>query len=155
MAEKRGHIADFHSKIGQEIGISNWHLVDQARIDAFAAATNDFQFIHVDPDRAASTPFGGTIAHGFLPLSLLSVMLSEALGEISDVAMSLNYGFEQVRFISPVRAEKNIRAHFDLKEFKERKSGQWQMLLEVSVEIQGEAKPALVAHWLVLQFAQG
>ncbi|WP_281354878.1 MaoC family dehydratase [Chelativorans xinjiangense] len=134
---------------GRELGVSDWHLIEQGRVSDFAAVTEDFQFIHVDPDRSAVTPFGGTIAHGFLLLSLLSVMFKEAVGEIRGVAMSMNYGFESVRFVSPIRTGNRIRGRFTLKECDERKAGQWRLLLHSTVEVEREEKTALVADWLV------
>lgn len=147
-------IADLTSAIGHELGVSDWHQIDQERVSGFAEVTEDLQFIHVDPDRAAATQFGGTIAHGFLPLSLLSVFLYEAVGEISDAAMSLNYGFESVRFISPVSTGKRVRGRFVLKECTERQPSQWKMSMTSTVEIEGEEKPALVADWLVILLSE-
>lgn len=145
---------ELKEKVGMEIGVSDWHLVAQGRINAFAETTEDFQYIHVDAERAATTPFGGTIAHGFLQLSLLSVLLSEAVGEIGGSNMLMNYGFESVRFISPVRSGKRVRGRFVLKECVERKTGQWKITLESTVEIEDEDKPALVAEWLVLAMSE-
>lgn len=150
MAQESFSISSLRAKIGSELGVSEWHEIDQARVSAFAEVTEDFQFIHVDPAKAAASPFGGTIAHGFLPLSLLSVMFEEVVGEIEGSGMSLNYGFEAVRFILPVRTGTNIRGRFHLQACKERQPGQWQLELVASVEIDGEDKPALVARWLVL-----
>ncbi|SMF41496.1 Acyl dehydratase [Tistlia consotensis] len=138
------------SKVGCELGTSDWHLVDQDRVSAFAAVTEDFQFIHVDPERAAATRFGGTIAHGFLPLSLLSVLFLEACGEVRGAGLSMNYGFDSVRFIAPLRTGRRIRGRFGLKDCLERQPGQWRLVLESAVEIEGEDKPALVADWIVL-----
>lgn len=143
-------ISDLRAKIGAELGVSNWHLIDQSQVSAFADVTKDRQFIHVDPEKAKATPFGGTIAHGFLPLSLLSVMFEEVVGDIGGVGMMLNYGFEAVRFISPVRTGKKIRGRFQLQSCTERQPGQWKLELVASVEVEGEEKPALVARWLVL-----
>jgi acyl dehydratase len=153
MARSPFELSELQMMTGSEIGVSEWHLIDQDRVSTFATVTDDFQFIHVDPERAASTPFGGTIAHGFMLLSLLSAMFREAVGTIQDTAMSMNYGFESVRFISPVRTGKRIRARFALKECVVRKPGQWKLTLETTVEIENEAKPALVASWLVLTYA--
>jgi len=141
------------AKVGCELGVSRWHLIDQTRVSAFAAETEDFQFIHVDPERAAATPFGGTIAHGFLPLSLLSALLWEACGEIRGAGLSMNYGFESVRFLAPVRTGRRIRGRFLLRACEPRRPGQWKLVLGATVEIEGEDKPALVADWLVLLFA--
>ena len=140
------------TKVGSKLGVSDWVLIDQKRVSAFAEVTDDFQFIHVDPEQAAATPFGGTIAHGFLALSLLSTMLRSALGGIPG-GMSMNYGFDAVRLISPVRTGSRVRAHFTLKDCVERKAGQWKLVLETVVEIDGQDKPALVADWLVVLVA--
>jgi acyl dehydratase len=136
--------------IGHELGISRWHDIDQNRVSGFAEVTEDFQFIHVDPDRAAGTQFGGTIAHGFLPLSLLSVFFFEAVGEIADAEMSMNYGFDSVRFIAPVPTGRRVRGRFVLKRCAERQPGQWKLSMICTVEIEEEVKPALVANWIVI-----
>lgn len=138
------------SRIGREIGYSDWREVTQDRIDRFAEATDDHQFIHVDPDRARRSPFGGTIAHGFLSLSLLSALFDDAVGTIEGVSMSVNYGFNSVRMVSPVKAGSRIRGRFVLKDLVARKPGQWQLTLDVAVDIEHEDKPALVCEWLIL-----
>jgi acyl dehydratase len=145
-------IEDIQSKVGSEIGVSDWILVDQARIDAFAEVTEDPQFIHVDPEAAARTPFGGTIAHGFLTLSLLSRMAADAMLRPENVKMGVNYGFERVRFMAPVRSGKRVRGRFTLARFEEKKPGQWQFVHNVTVEVEGEDKPAFVADWIGLIF---
>ncbi len=145
-------IEEIKAKVGSEIGISDWIPIDQARIDAFADVTEDPQFIHIDPQAAARTPFGGTIAHGFLTLSLLSRMAADAMLRPEDVKMGVNYGFERVRFMAPVRSGKRVRGRFRLVRFEEKRPGQWQFVHEVSVEIEGEDKPALVAEWIGLIF---
>ncbi len=145
-------IEDIQSKVGSEVGVSDWILVDQARIDAFAGITEDPQFIHIDPEAAAKTPFGGTVAHGFLTLSLLSRMAADAMHRPEGVKMGVNYGFERVRFMAPVRSGKRVRGHFTLARFEEKKPGQWQFVHNVVVEIEGEEKPALVADWIGLIF---
>ncbi|HET9640284.1 MAG TPA: MaoC family dehydratase [Allosphingosinicella sp.] len=145
-------IEDIQSKVGTEVGVSDWILVDQARIDAFADVTEDPQFIHIDPEAAAKTPFGGTIAHGFLTLSLLSRMAADAMLRPEGVKMGVNYGFERVRFMAPVRSGKRVRSRFTLARFEEKKPGQWQFVHNVTVEIEGEEKPALVADWIGLIF---
>ncbi len=145
-------IDDIKARVGSEIGTSGWILVDQARIDRFAEVTEDPQFIHVDPQAAARTPFGGTIAHGFLTLSLLSRMAADAMLRPESVRMTVNYGFEKVRFIAPVRAGKRLRGHFTLARIEEKKPGQWQFAHHVSVEIEGEDKPALTAEWIGMIF---
>jgi acyl dehydratase len=147
-------IEDIKARIGSEIGVSGWILVDQARIDAFAEVTEDPQFIHIDPVAAAQTPFGGTIAHGFLSLSLLSRMAGEATFVPEGVKMGVNYGFERVRFLAPVRSGKRVRGRFTLASLEEKRAGQWQFVHNVTVEIEGEDKPALVADWIGLIFVQ-
>jgi acyl dehydratase len=141
---------DIRAQIGDEIGVSSWLLVDQERIDAFADATEDRQFIHVDPATAAQTPFGGTIAHGFLTLSLLSRMAAETMLVPNGVKMALNYGFDRVRFLAPVKSGKRVRGRFSLDSVDEKAAGQWLMRHNVTVEIEGEDKPALTAVWLGL-----
>jgi acyl dehydratase len=145
-------IEDIVSKVGQEIGVSGWLTVDQARIDAFAEVTEDHQFIHVDPEAAARTPFGGTIAHGFLSLSLLSRMAADVMMVPDTLKMAVNYGFERVRFIAPVRSGRRVRGRFVLKSAEEKRPGQWQFVHSVTVEIEGEEKPALQADWIGMIF---
>ena len=139
---------EIRSKIGSDIGSTDWVEISQERIDAFADVTIDPQFIHVDPERAAAGPFGGTIAHGFLTLSMLSWMSNQVVLLPPNAKLSVNYGFERIRFIAPVRAGKRIRGHFRLASFVEKQAGQWQNVHEVTVEIEGEEKPALVAEWI-------
>lgn len=144
-------LEDLVAQVGTEIGLSDWITVDQPMIDRFAAATNDHQFIHVDPERAAAEgPFGGTIAHGFLTVSLLSAMNYDCIPAVKDQQLSVNYGFEKLRFMAPVKAGKRIRGRFVLSEARRR--GQQMMMLryQVTVEIEGETKPALTADWLTL-----
>ncbi len=134
--------------MGETGQVSRWFLVDQARIDAFAALTEDRQFIHVDPQAAAATPFGGTIAHGFLTLSLLSAMAYDAMPEIAG--LGVNYGFDRLRFIAPVRAGSRLRGRFKLMERGLRAPGQALSRYDVTVEIEGADKPALAGVWLTL-----
>ena len=141
---------EIRATIGRESGVSSWIEIDQARIDAFADATEDRQFIHIDPAMAAQTPFGGTIAHGFLTLSLLSRMGAEAMLLPDTLKMAINYGVEQVRFLAPVRSGKRIRGHFTLDSVEEKGPGRVLMRHRVSVEIEDEEKPALTALWLGL-----
>jgi acyl dehydratase len=143
---------EIRSKVGEEVGVSSWLLVDQARIDAFADATEDHQFIHVDPQAAAQTPFGGTIAHGFLTLSLLSRMAAEATLLPGGLKMAVNYGFDRVRFLAPVSSGKRVRGRFTLDSVEEKAPGQMLMRHTVTVEIEGADKPALTAEWLGLMF---
>ena len=142
--------------VGQEVGVSNWHLVDQERINEFAEATEDHQFIHVDPERAKrETPFGAAIAHGFLTLSLMSVFSYEAMPKIIGTTMGVNYGFDKMRFLSPVRAGSRVRGRFVLTEAMLRKPTEMLSRTSVTVEIEGETKPALVADWLgLIYFAE-
>ncbi len=129
--------------------VSDWVLVDQGMIDRFAEATGDHQFIHVDPVRAAQTPFGGTIAHGFLTLSLMPLLRSKApSAEIPGVRMGVNYGGNKTRFLSPVRSGKRVRGRFRMLEVVEKRPGQFQQTTEFTVEIEGEEKPALIAEWI-------
>jgi acyl dehydratase len=140
------------AKTGEEVGVSGWLTVDQVRIDAFAEATEDRQFIHVDPAAATQTPFGGTIAHGFLTLSLLSRMGAEAMLLPECLKMAVNYGFDRVRFLAPVKAGKRVRGRFVLDSVEEKAAGQFLVRHTVTVEIEGEDKPALTASWLGLMF---
>jgi acyl dehydratase len=143
-------LTEIESRIGQEVGVSSWMLVDQARINAFADATEDHQFIHVDPRAAAQTPFGGTIAHGFLTLSLLSRMGAEAMLLPEGLRMAVNYGLERVRFLATVPSGSRVRGRFTLDSAEEKAAGQWLLRHSVNVEIEQEEKPALTALWLTL-----
>jgi acyl dehydratase len=143
---------EIRARVGEEIGVSDWLTVDQARIDSFADATEDRQFIHTDPTAAGQTPFGGTIAHGFLSLSLLSRMGAEAMLIPGGVKMAVNYGFDRVRFLAPVRSGKRVRGRFVLDSVEEKAPGQMLMRHTVTVEIEGQDKPALTAIWLTLLF---
>lgn len=136
------------SLVGTEVGVSAWHRIDQALIDAFAKVSGDTQFIHTDPARAAATPFCGTIAHGFLTVSLLSTMAAEAQPQLAGLRMSVNYGFDRLRFISPVPVDSDIRARFTLAALDERQPGEVTVAWDVTVEIRGQDKPALIARWL-------
>ena len=143
---------EIRSKIGHLIGVSDWIDVPQERITAFADATDDHQFIHVDPAAAAAAGFGGTIAHGFLSLSLLSRMAADATLIPDTTRMAVNYGLDRVRFLAPVRAGKRVRGHFTLEGADEKAPGQLLLKHRVTVEIEGEEKPALTAQWLGLIF---
>ena len=145
-------LADIRSRVGEEIGVSGWLTIDQKRIDEFAEATEDRQFIHVDPEAAARTPFGGTIGHGFLSLSMLSRMAAEAMLVPDSIKMAVNYGLDRVRFIAPVKSRKRIRGRFRLDSVEEKAPGQLLMRHTVTVEIEGEEKPAMTAEWLGLLF---
>jgi acyl dehydratase len=145
-------IEDIRGRVGEEVGVSGWLTVHQSRIDAFAEATEDRQFIHVDPAAAAKTPFGGTVAHGFLSLSLLSRMSVEATLLPDTLRMAVNYGFDRVRFVAPVPAGSRVRGRFLLDSVEEKAPGQLLMRHQVTVEIEGEDRPALTALWLGLMF---
>lgn len=141
---------EIRARVGDEVGVSDWLTIDQARIDAFADATEDRQFIHVETEAAGRTPFGGTIAHGFLTLSLLSCMGAEAMLLPDRMKMAVNYGFDRVRFLAPVRSGSRVRGRFVLDSAEEKAPGQILMRHTVTVEIEGTEKPALTAEWLTL-----
>ena len=149
---------DLQALIGTEVGVSKWIEIDQERIDAFADATEDWQFIHVNPEAAAQTPFGGTIAHGFLTLSLMSAMTYDANPPLDGVVMGVNYGFDKLRFIAPVRAGSKVRGRFKLLSAENKGSAdgvtRWLIKHEVTVEIEGAEKPALIAEWLGMQMVK-
>lgn len=145
------HPSKLSEMVGQEIGVSDWVMIDQERINVFADNTEDHQFIHINPEMAAKTPFGGTIAHGFLTLSLLAKFSEQAGIVLEGVQMGVNYGFEKVRFLAPVPSGSNVRGRFVLKSFEEKKSGQFLLTYSVTVEIEGGEKPALIADWLGMQ----
>ena len=145
------HLKDISSLVGSEIGLSRWFTVDQSMIDRFADATQDHQFIHTDPVRAAAeTPFGGTIAHGFLTLSLLSAMNYDCVPRIVEQTMGINYGFEKIRFMAPVKSGQHVRGRFVLAEARFRGSGMLTIRYDVTVEIEDERKPALTADWITI-----
>ena len=150
--------SELQSLIGHEVGLSRWITVDQARIDAFARITEDEQFIHVDPERARATPFGGTIAHGFLTLSLASAMSYDAVAPLEGVVMGVNYGFDKLRFLAPVPAGSRVRGRFRLlsAEDKGAQDGvtRWLLKHELTVEIEDADKPALIAEWLGMQMVK-
>lgn len=138
--------------IGQEVGVSPWRVVSQEIIDKFADATDDHQFIHCDPERARETPFGGTIAHGFLTVSLLSAMTYETIHPLAGATMGVNGGFENLRFVAPVKTGSRIRTRFLLADVKVRPSGWVEVRHDITVEIEDQPKPALTARWLTLAF---
>ncbi len=133
---------------GRELEPSPWLEITQKRVNQFAEATNDFQFIHIAPEEAAQTPFGGPIAHGFLILSLLSFLNAQSSVLPTDAAMSINYGSDKIRYLTPVRVGKRIRSRQKVLEVTEKNPGQWLLKTAVSVEIEGEDEPALVAEIL-------
>jgi acyl dehydratase len=145
--------SELAAKVGEVIGTSEWILVDQDMINKFADATGDHQFIHVNEAMAKMTPFGGTIAHGFLTLSLMPVMSAKSdMPGIEGVKMGVNYGGNKTRFLAPVKSGKRVRGHFKLLELIEKRPGQWQQTMELTVEIEGEEKPALMAEWITQLF---
>ena len=145
--------AAFIDRIGEEIGVSKWFEIDQTRIDAFADVIEDWQFIHVEPERArVETPFEGTIAHGFLVLSLLSAMLYDAVPNVAGHTMGVNYGFDKVRFLTPVPAGSKVRGRFSLKSAEERRPGEMTLIFDVTVDVEGTDRPALAAEWLTRQY---
>jgi acyl dehydratase len=144
-------IPELKKFIGYEIGLSDWIMIDQGRINKFAKLTEDEQFIHINPERASKeTPFGQTIAHGFLTLSMLVKLAESVLPKIIDVKVTINYGFDKIRFIYPVAANSKLRARFILKEVEERSPTQIMTKWDVSVEIKNVDKPAIVATWINL-----
>ena len=147
--------SELQSRVGQQVGVSRWFEVSQARIDAFADCTEDRQFIHVDPEAAQTTPFGGTIAHGFLTLSLASAMSYDAVAPLKGAVMGINYGFDRLRFLAPVRAGSRVRGRFRLLSAEDRGAGRWLLKHEITVEIEGDDKPALITEWLGMQVMAG
>ena len=147
--------SELQSLIGTEVGVSSWIEIDQARIDAFAEVTNDHQFIHVNPELAKQTPFGTTIAHGFLTLSLASGMSYEAVAPLEGVVMGVNYGFDKLRFLAPVPVNSKVRGRFKLLSAEDKGGGRWLIKHELTVEIEGSDKPALIAEWLGMQMVGG
>ena len=152
MARKILSIADYLAMKGSELGVSGWIEITQDRIDKFADVTEDHQFIHVDPERAKKTPFGSTIAHGYLTLSLLAGMAGDVMPGIEGTKMGVNYGLNKVRFMAPVKSGKRVRGRFTLTDVTERSPGAFQSTVDVKVEIEGEDKPALVAEWITLAY---
>ena len=146
----RTSLDEIRARIGHEVGVSDWIVIGQQRIYAFADVTEDRQFIHIDPQAAAQTPFGGTIAHGFLLLSLLSRMAAETMLLPRGLKIAINYGLDRVRFLAPVQSGSKVRGRFTLDSVEEKAPGQWLLRHTVTVEIDGEDKPALTAQWLGL-----
>ena len=141
------------AKVGTVTGVSEWMTVDQETINKFADATGDHQFIHVNPEMAKMTPFGTTIAHGFLTLSLMPALSAKAdLPRLDGIKMGVNYGCDKLRFLAPVKSGKRVRAHFKLVSLEEKRPGQWQQTLEYTLEIEGAEKPALIAEWITQMF---
>lgn len=145
-------VTELSQYVGKELGHSEWVKIDQQRINLFAEATGDFQFIHVDPEKAAKTPFGGTIAHGFLTLSLIPKLIEDILVLPQGLKMVVNYGLDSVRFIQPVKVDSRVRLKVTLGEVVEKKPGQWLLKAIATLEIEGEEKPAYIAESLSLCF---
>jgi len=146
-------LADAKAMVGAEFGLSRWFEMTQARIDAFADATEDWLYIHTDPEKAArETPYGGTIAHGFLTASLLAAMAYDALPRVEAAPRGVNYGFNRLRFVAPVRSGKRVRGRFGLSRLDDSRPGEVELEFAVTVEIEGEEKPALVADWITRQY---
>lgn len=142
-------VHELTGRIGAELGVSDWMTIDQTMIDRFADLTDDHQYIHVDPEKAAATPYGGTIAHGFLLLSLMPALLKRTKGmEIGGKRMGINYGGNKLRFVSAVRAGSRVRGRFGLVDIFEKSPGQWQQTVAFTLEVEGQSKPALVAEWV-------
>lgn len=145
---------EYLARTGQEVGLSRWFDITQQRINEFADVTEDWQFIHVNPEQAAKTPFGGTVAHGFLTLSMLAAMTYDALPAVKGRVMGVNYGFDKIRFISPVRSGSRVRARFKLLDVTLRNPKEFLSKSEVAIEIEGVDKPALIAEWLGVSYFQ-
>ncbi|UZE29817.1 MaoC family dehydratase [Pseudomonas asplenii] len=145
-------VAQLNDYVGKELGRSEWFTIDQERINLFAEATGDYQFIHVDPVKAAQTPFGSTIAHGFLSLSLMPKLMEDILILPEGVKMVVNYGLDSVRFIQPVKVDSRVRLKVDLVSAVEKKTGQWLLKATATLEIEGQEKPAYIAEPLSLCF---
>ena len=144
---------ELSAKVGEHIGTSEWVEISQERINQFAEATGDHQFIHVNPDMAKMTPFGGTIAHGFLTLSMIPYLsMNSDLPKPDGIRMGVNYGGNKTRFLNPVRSGKRIRGHWKLVEMTEKRPGQWQQTAEITIEIEGEDKPALICEWISMLY---
>ncbi len=141
---------ELEGKVGQEIAVSPWYRITQEQIEKFADATDDHQWIHVDRERAKAGPFGGTIAHGFLTLSLLPKLTEMSL-QIGDKKMGVNYGLNRLRFTGPVPSGSNVRARFTLGKFEQIQGGA-QLTWNVTIEREGSDKPCLVAEWLIRQY---
>ena len=144
-------LAELRGKVGGSF-VSDWVVVDQARIDAFADVSDDHQFLHVDPERAAQTPFGTTIAHGFLTLSMLSRLAYTCHPAVAGVTMSVNYGFDRLRFLAPVPAGSRLRAVFILADVEERRAGEVTFLWDVEMQVEGASKPVLAARWITRRY---
>jgi len=148
-AKRQIEASELASLVGAEVGVSDWMRIDQEMIDRFADATLDHQFIHVDPVRAAQTPYGGTIAHGLLVVSLFPHLFADAFDyEVRDVRTRLNYGYDRIRFTSPIPVNSRVRARFVLSEAAEKSRGQWRLTFSVTAEVEGAERPVVVADWV-------
>ena len=145
-------VAELKSYIGKDLGHSEWVTIDQQRINQFAECTGDHQFIHVDPERAKQTPFGSTIAHGFLSLSLIPMLMEGLMIMPEGLKMAVNYGLDSVRFIQPVKVDSRVRLSLKVVEVNEKNPGQWLIKALATLEIEGQQKPAYVAESLSLCF---
>jgi len=154
MFESNISIEEFKNSAGTELGPSDWLLIDQKRINQFAEATDDYQFIHVDAEKAAASPFGSTIAHGFLTLSLISHLVSQIMLKPKGTVMGINYGSDKVRFIQPVKVNSRVRARARIEKVSERPGGQYLTKSTTTIEIENESRPALVAEILSLYIIQ-
>ena len=144
---------DIAAKVGEQIGTSEWIEISQDRINKFAEATDDHQFIHVNEEAAKMTPFGGTIAHGFLTLSMIPYLTQKSdVPRPDGIKMAVNYGGNKTRFLNPVKSGKRIRGHWKLLGMEEKRPGQWQHTVEITIEIEGEEKPALICEWMTMYF---
>ena len=152
MSAKILNIDQFINSVGLKSEPSSWFVMDQDRINTFADCTEDQQFIHVDEEAAKNTPFGGTIAHGFLTLSMLAKMAEDVLITPQGTVMGMNYGFDKVRFLAPVRAGKRVRCHSEIVNIDQKDDKRYLVKQAITVEIEGEDKPALVAEWLNMLF---
>ena len=152
MIEGNISVEEFKNSVGTELGPSDWLLIDQKRINQFAEATNDYQFIHVDTEKAAASPFGSTIAHGFLSLSLVSHLVGQIMLKPKGTVMGVNYGSDKVRFLQPVKVNSRVRARARVDKVTARPGGQFLTKITVTIEIENETRPALVAEILSLYF---
>jgi len=149
----RATLEQMRERVGTDFGVSDWIPIDQPMVDAFAKLTYDEYFIHLDPERAArETPHGGTIAHGFLTLSLLSQMAYQVCPQVEGTKSGVNYGFNRLRFVAAVRVGKRVRGHFRLKGFELDPGKRWTATWDVAIEIEGSDRPAVVAEWLTMGF---
>ncbi|MGP0173487.1 MaoC family dehydratase [Pseudomonas sp. NCHU5208] len=145
-------VAELKDHVGKELGKSDWLTIDQQRINQFAECTGDHQFIHVDPEKAKHTPFGGTIAHGFLSLSLIPMLMEGIMVLPQGLKMAVNYGLDSVRFIQPVKVDSRVRLVVTLTDVSEKNPGQWLLKARAVLEIEGQEKPAYIAEPLTLCF---